>query len=250
MKSIRLVFLVLAFSSTSAIASPMSITFFGVINDGFDQTGVFGTPMFYLNGLTYTETVVTDPSTYGGAGGSTVSDPWVNGGSSISTPFSYYLTVNGVTFSAVISNILSNTSLFTNAINNNSIVADPHGFTPPFDALTQNGRGSTSDGQSVYFERLVQSFQRDFLNSVDYYQNISFTGPFNGESRSYFETYGAQYAVIRNSTVLSVSLNGASVPTMPPAINQVPDPGSLALVGAALLGLAATRRRQLANTTV
>lgn len=243
MKSIRFVFMVLAFSSISAIASPMKITFFGVINDGFDQTGVFGTPMSYLNGLTYTETVVTDPSTYGAAGGSVVNDPWVNGGSSTVTPFAYSLTVRGVTFSPLISQVLSNTTLLTNAINNSFAGIDPHGIIPPFDALTQNGRGSSIDGQTVYFERLVQSFQADFLNSVDYYQVISFTGPFNGESRSYFETYGAQYATIRNSTILSVSLNGAPLPITPGG-NQAPEPGSLVLVGASLLGLATTCRRQ------
>jgi hypothetical protein len=91
-------------ASTYAQAEPWTITVSGTIQSGGGTTGIFGTPGLSLVGLSYTETITTDPLLNTNIAGSAAPDSTYlerYGGAVIGccgAPFTISVTVNGFTY--------------------------------------------------------------------------------------------------------------------------------------------------------
>lgn len=233
-----LVALLIAFSGISS-ANAMVFSISGTASmDGssFDQLGLFGGGT--LNGAAFTLSVSLDPNQYSSISSSTYS----NGGSGTNTaPYTFTATVNGITQSGTsdpnafnFGNIgLENYLTKTGNLYDNVLV------------LAQGFIGSAYISMNAYITSFVNPMG---LDSLDFEQTYSYApqpGDFGSASLyiSAFglttQIYGTNYFTLANGATFSdVSLN-------PTIVAPVPEPGSLALLGIGIAGLASCSRKRI-----
>jgi hypothetical protein len=198
-----------------------------------DGMGIFDlTDPSSLVGLTYSETITTNPLLNGGFACATASCLTTVGGvgqhSPVAAPYTISVTVNGVTFTQTETTPDYNASGLLDALSTNN-TSDP--------SLTGDEVGQESDSNCGALNRNcvsggigAYSATTPFVPSLNFNQTITAAGPFPGSQASFdYQTPDGFTRTQFVGTVDTLTVNGGPV--------GVPEPGAFLLMG---LGIAAT----------
>ena len=209
-------------NSAHATALSWTVTMQGIINNGSDTSGVFGTAGQDLSGLSFTQSITAITDTYqwrSRDGGGTYTNMYYQG-----PAFSDTVTVNGksVTF-----NIEINTS-------GSQSIADSlsKGVPGDRDYINNTESGDTGNGASLFAYNYVLSYASSFVPSIDFGQTLSQDiSAASFTKGSYFSISGNQSASF-SGTPDFLALNASTVP----------EPATFMLLGLGALGLLSHRR--------
>lgn len=230
--SIKKIVATLALSALAVNASAWVVTFSGVIDYGFDNTGVFGAPNQNLAGLSFVQSITanTDPSLWTIASG----EPFFQEMSGFGPAFTNTVTVNGTSITFDVS-------------------ATSYGRQTLFDQLSTQGggqdllwteqRGLTANGDVMWGQQYAFSNSTPFVPSLDFNQTIDHSGlglssyahfTITGERNAHFYSYNNAFVINDTPVVL------------PPT--EVPEPATLGLLFGALglFGLVRLRKMRTA----
>lgn len=219
-----------AFAGAAQASPTWTLTAEGRIAEGLDYAGYFGQAGQTLNGIAYKQTITVsvDPSEYG----SVSSSEWQTTLSGSFPGFTESVTINGKTLSYSITQAINAQEVIANAA---SAHGDYYG-----DQIYSFQYGNDDHNNQV--TGVIQAFtyyrQWAFVPTTDFGQKIVANGSIvntyssmnivaDGHAGLYFYAY---------PTLVTVNADDAS--------SNVPEPASIALFGAGLLGLAALRRRK------
>lgn len=218
----------LALSTFALNASAWVVTFSGVIDYGYDNTGVFGMVNQNLAGMTFTQkiTASTNPAQWTTSSGNTSFKEM----SGFGPAFTNTVTVNGFTV--------------TFDIASTSYGRQRMGMMPgsPYEISTEQ-RGLTANGDETWGYQYALSTVAPFVPSIDFDQTINHTGvglqtyahfTITGQRNAHFFSYNNSF-VINDKPVIE-----------PP--KEVSEPASLGLLFSALglFGLARLRKQRTA----
>lgn len=225
-------FAVHAFTHAGELADTWTVRSHGTIYGGYDYQGIFGDIGRDLTGLEITQTIVSsvDPADY------TYSweDPNYRFTSEMNSPFYISVTVDGRTLEMSATLNLGGGLALVNGLTNGT----PYGYN--YDQVATNAKGSTDDDQYVSAGISASSMTKGFVPKLDFHQSLTqdLTGEVTGWAYfSYSKTaLSYPYPTFFEATLDTITVNPDAV--------DVPEPGSVALLGVGITGLIAMRRRK------
>lgn len=230
--NIKKLFATLALSTFALNASAWVVTFSGIIDYGFDNTGVFGVANQNLAGLGFTQSITanTDPAMWTISSGNSFFKEM----SGFGPAFTNTVTVNGysVTF---------------------DVDATSYGRQTLFDQLSTLGggqdllwteqRGSVANGDLIWGQQYAFSNTSAFVSSLDFNQTIEHDG-MGLNSYAHFTITGGRNAHF-------YSYNNAFVINKLPDVNppkEVSEPATMGLLFGALGLLGLIRLRKMRDS--
>ncbi|QYF94724.1 PEP-CTERM sorting domain-containing protein [Massilia sp. PAMC28688] len=204
--------------SSTAVAAPWEFTTTGTISYGYDYSGVFGSAD--LTGQSYSLTTMIDPSSYSNGYG--YQDSVVNSQyGSVNAAVTQKVTIGGVTKSYSFD--------LTEYTWGHSYLNDSANFNQAYQYVS----GTTTGAETLTAYSSVYSYANNFLTTLDFAQNMSYTAATTDYGYAYFNLIGNRGQTYFQATPSTVSINAA----------DVPEPAPLALFGLGLVALAYARRK-------
>jgi hypothetical protein len=225
-----------------ANAATVVITYQGIIESGFDITGVFGQAGQDLTGLSYsTVYTLTEPTA-----GAIVNNDGVSGSTyggtnyGVASPVSATITINGVT-QAVGGNYIGIAQQVDGLPSQND-------FDLVFHEAQDQTNTAIAESNNLIYD-VIESNVFNFVNSSNYFESLTYSVNSGDMTSGAFLFYSADLAngttpvyAAGSLTPQSVNIAGFSVATAVPE----PETWAMMLMGFALIGAATRGRRKAA----
>jgi hypothetical protein len=225
-------------ASTSAHAATIIITYSGIINAGYDVTGVFGSAGQNLTGISYTSVyTLTDPTP-----GAIVNDDGISsstyGGTNymVPTPVSGNITINGVTRNIG--------GTFIGIANHIDGMPTESQFDLVFHEVDDFATDTIIESNNRVFN-VIQSYNNNIVNTSSYLHSLSYTvqpdDVVSGAFQFFTGNPGSGTGTVNafgSLTPQMININGLSFAAVPESTTW-----AMMLIGFGVIGAAGRNRR-------
>lgn len=219
--------------AASAKAGIVTATYKGVVTDGYDQTGVFGTPGANLTGDSFTAVYTINDA----EGSSNYDPPYsseIEGGSviGVGSPVSATITINGLT--ALIAGKGIGEAEQGTLAGDYALVAD----------YADNCTDLTCFNYSYYMSTYIKSYSNPIVTNFDYHTPLSYTVQPGDYAYGTFVDEAVADIIVNNSRYSTYTYADFAPTSV--IIAGVPEPATwtMLILGAAMIGFAVRRRRE------